>query len=220
MAYHTTIWEDARRIDPHISFFPRHGPIAGNPAPSYFLPPLTPFGIDSQEEIDRRAAANEVWAARQRELYAMPGAPLTPEMRTWNGRRVVLPPPPPSRIASITSTIRTAASAKMNAVSSVMTVKLPDGTPIDRAQLAFWLDRGYYHILQYWRAAMIELGFIIAELKRILLFLFTIGIIFAVMLKVAMMFNEDPGEVEWVFEKEYRSWSVVPCQGPAATLHN
>ncbi|TRX97426.1 hypothetical protein FHL15_001704 [Xylaria flabelliformis] len=217
MAYHTTIFEDARRIYPTRSFFPMHGPIAGNLATPYFLPSSRLFSIDSQEELDRRAAANAAWAARQRELYAMPGGPLTPEMRSWNGRRVVVPPP--SRGPSIISTVGSMFTAKMNAVTSAMTVELPDGRPLDRAQLALWLDRGYYHFLQYWRAAVIELRFIIAEIKRILLFLFTIGIIFAVMLKVAMMFNEDPGEVEWVFEKEYRSWSVVPCQGPVATLH-
>ncbi|KAI0552853.1 hypothetical protein F4679DRAFT_581361 [Xylaria curta] len=209
-AYRTTIFEDARRVHKkHISPFRMNGPIVGNAATHYFLDPISPFNtLKYSQELDRRAAADTAWATRQRELYTLPGANLTPEMRCWNGRRVV-DEPPPSLIASIISAFALIFAA-IKAMPHAEIFELPNGRIVaPRELLIFWLDRAYYHVLQYWRAAVIQLRFLMAEIKRILLFLFTIGIIFTVLLKVAMMFDQEPGEVEWIWERECRSWSVV-----------
>ncbi|KAI1745465.1 hypothetical protein F4680DRAFT_442939 [Xylaria scruposa] len=208
--YRTTIFEDARKVPKkHINRFRMDGPIVGNAATHYFHGPINPFKtLQDRQEHARRAAADAAWAARQHELYNLPGANLTPDMRCWNGRRFVASPTP-GLIASIIGAFALIFAA-IKAMLSDEIFDLPNGRTVRcRDALIFWLDRGYYHFLQYWRAAMIQLGFLIEAITRILLFLCTIGIIFAVLLKVALMFDPRPGEVEWVLVREYRSWSVV-----------
>ncbi|KAI1281647.1 hypothetical protein F5Y07DRAFT_395494 [Xylaria sp. FL0933] len=55
------------------------------PPPSH--PRLSPLGAS---ELARRKEreAEEAWARRQRCLYAMPGAPIQPDFRRWNGRTI------------------------------------------------------------------------------------------------------------------------------------
>ncbi|KAI1349408.1 hypothetical protein F5Y01DRAFT_316846 [Xylaria sp. FL0043] len=55
------------------------------PPPSH--PRLSPLGA-SELARKKETEVEEAWARRQRCLYAMPGAPIQPDFRRWNGRTI------------------------------------------------------------------------------------------------------------------------------------
>ncbi|KAH8159108.1 hypothetical protein CIB48_g9135 [Xylaria polymorpha] len=114
MAYHTTIFEDARKD--HSKRYGVPGPTIGSVVyglpPQYFsipldasprsrpfrafedslpTPPPDPGAIRPQRRRRARpqSVRREHGGARQRELYLTPGVAMTAEMRTWNGRRAL-----------------------------------------------------------------------------------------------------------------------------------
>ncbi|KAI1753666.1 hypothetical protein F4782DRAFT_64772 [Xylaria castorea] len=247
MAYHTTIFEDARKDysigGTRLTYGSTIGDRGRTPYSSISMDPFYAFGDGSvptpppdsarfaisQDERDQKVA-DAVWAARQRELYATPGVGgMTAELRSWNGRRVV--ESPPSLIASIISIVVPVLAALVlvavvlvaviSVVMSAVKVDISRIKTVGREQFTFWLGRGYYHILQCWRAVVIELRFIIARIKLVSLVVFSTWTLVIVMLKAAMMLGADPrpGKMEYVFVNECRSWSVVAYQGLVATLH-
>ncbi|KAI0454391.1 hypothetical protein F5B21DRAFT_235972 [Xylaria acuta] len=225
MAYHTTIFKDARKDYSirHISTQLTYGSVTGDgetpysslpvdPSPAFedsvpTPPPDSPwFAINCGEEEDEQKAAEAAWSARQRELYMTPGVGrMITGLRGWNGRRIVEPPP-----GFLGGTI-TVVAPVLATVVSAFRAELVRGRFAGRTQLAFWLDRGYYHLLQRWRPVAIELHFIIGHIKSLSLAIFSAWTLVIVVLKAAVMLGIDPspGEVEYFFVNECRSWSVA-----------
>ncbi|KAI0972840.1 hypothetical protein F4678DRAFT_478113 [Xylaria arbuscula] len=110
MAYYTSIFQDAHKdptirnaVPEHTTYgsLPRYAetphasiPFSRSPRSRPFAafanstptPPPRRLGPPSAAEIAEEAAM-----ARQRDLYAMPGAPMQPDFRRWNGRVISVP---------------------------------------------------------------------------------------------------------------------------------
>ncbi|KAI8944438.1 hypothetical protein F4801DRAFT_571715 [Xylaria longipes] len=225
MAYHTTIFADARkdysktqstlaslldeRKTPHslipIDPSPRSRPFRAFEDSVPTPPPDSARFAISQEELDQKAA-NAAHAARQHEFYVSPGVGnVTAEMRSWNGRRIEGPPPP------LLESTTAAVAPVLSAVIDAWKAEIVRGKTTGRRELNLCLGRGYYHVLQVWRAVEIELRFVIARIKLMLLLIFSHCILIIMMLKAAAMLDVDdprPGKVEWAFVNGCRSWSV------------
>ncbi|KAI0443190.1 hypothetical protein F4803DRAFT_335331 [Xylaria telfairii] len=226
MAYYTTIWADARKD--HSKRYGVPGPTIGSVVyglpPQYFSIPVNPSprsrpfrafensvptppgdsarlaAISAAERA--HAAYNATWWARQLELYLMPGAEITAEMRLWNGRRV-----PRAAPESILASLPAVAMFLLDVLATAVRVEILRRRAAGRARLG----RGYYHVLQIWRAVAIEMGFIIARLRLIALIMFSTWALFFVMLRTVIVLDDDQplGEIEYYFVKDCRSWSVV-----------
>ncbi|TGJ85225.1 hypothetical protein E0Z10_g3549 [Xylaria hypoxylon] len=230
-AYYTTIFQDTHtNLDTlDISPQPTYGSVAHyarTPRSRSFMvfansPPIPPsdsyrFYISAEERA--RKAANAVWVARQRELYAMEGAwPMRPEFRRWNGRIIQPPVSSPSRVQIIVRNL-TLHIAVIAAAADAIKAEFRREKAVyaaRKAQLAFWISRTNYRLIQCRQAVAIELRAIVAHIKPALpmvFFVFALGmVVLRVGIMVADWFDDDilQGELVYGLVKEHKSWCVM-----------
>ncbi|KAI0200597.1 hypothetical protein F4808DRAFT_470310 [Astrocystis sublimbata] len=269
MAYHTTMWVDARRdlyrlnqpnarpAPTHVDVFgrtttlkdclpirpsPRSRPfepfensVPTDPYPNIYSPPdvkmtspdqATPVFNNSvqqeQEAADQAAeryeaaqeaadAAYALYAERLRQLHEIPGAKLTAEMRTWNGRRpvVVVEEEPPLFANPILNLIATLCPCMIQVFHDVAYVIERLGA--FRPKQTFF----FYVFLQMWRTLIMEMWFFGEWVKGVVLIALTIWIFIwlplrgLIKLLTSYSFYHAPKvEVDFEFIKYPRSWYV------------
>jgi hypothetical protein len=217
--YHSMTPLTANPLDlsPHSRPFTTRSVATPPPSP----PPSHVRFMGSLEDPEEHAykAANEAWVARQLELYALPGADLSPEeLRRCNGRCLLSPKPKPSAVgAKINGTAQTVKTALTKTVD-VFRAKIAREKEILAAchkEFSFWTSRANYHFINHRRQAAFELREIAARIKLALLialFIFALGM---GALKIAMLvvdpFEDSKlqGEIVYSLVKEPKSWCVA-----------
>ncbi|KAI0112234.1 hypothetical protein GGR51DRAFT_508560 [Nemania sp. FL0031] len=195
-------------------------------APSSFR--LSPEEDDP--EVAAYKAANEAWAARQRELYLIPGVDLTPEERHhWNGRSLLRPasasttpstsaPSSLSRVISssgevIARTRRCLASLWVALGASIAQLRIAYG--MRKMQFSKWRSQVNDDCVERRDILFIWIPEIVAWIR---LFLFIVIAVYALVglvlrgYKMATRTFEDgmlKGNVTYQLVEEHRSWSVA-----------
>ncbi|KAI1418906.1 hypothetical protein F5Y12DRAFT_721424 [Xylaria sp. FL1777] len=225
MAYYTSIFQDAHK-DPttrnaipqptHSSVAPYYAqtpyasiPLSCTPSSRPFrafansppTPPPRGFSVLSTAE-GTRTATNEALAARQRDLYAMPGADIQLREVGDRGAESSLT----EDVVSVVRGLKTALVAATEAIRAE--VKRARAVYAARwTRFVFWVSALNYRLMQSRRTAVIELRGFMARVRPVLfaaLFLFVLGMVVA-----ADLFDDADGELVYLLVEEYNSWCVV-----------